>query len=218
MALIKCPRCGRQISDQAACCPECGSSLTWVEKDKKSNKKAVGIILAIGIAAIVIIVTVMVLAIYRMTTVPKDVILSSTLLGEQRDNVVMSMESLKDSHYSMEKTDWYKDMEFFGMTCQLVYYYDDNGLLKQISYIKWIEPREGEEPEDYQKNIDALIEFYTEEYDGTKNGEWERVDGTANSYEYTWWDTSKENKYILQVKEDEIIMSVLPGDSSLTVK
>lgn len=218
MSLIKCPRCGRQISDPAAYCPECGYSLTWVEKNEKSNKKAVGIILAIGIAAIVIIVTVVVLAIYRMTTVPKDVILSSTLLGEERDNVVMSMESHKDSHHPTEKTDWYKDMEFFGMTCQLVYYYDENGLLKQISYIKWVEPREGEEPEDYQRNINALIKFYTEEYDGTKNGEWERVDGTANSYEYTWWDTSKENKYILQVSEDEIIMSVLPGDSSLAVK
>ena len=31
MALIKCPECGRQVSDQAAACPECGCPIRKVE-------------------------------------------------------------------------------------------------------------------------------------------------------------------------------------------
>jgi hypothetical protein len=31
MALIKCPECSRQISDQAAACPECGYPIRKVE-------------------------------------------------------------------------------------------------------------------------------------------------------------------------------------------
>ncbi len=31
MALIKCPECGRQVSDQAAACPECGYPIRKVE-------------------------------------------------------------------------------------------------------------------------------------------------------------------------------------------
>ena len=31
MALINCPECGRQVSDQAAACPECGYPIRKVE-------------------------------------------------------------------------------------------------------------------------------------------------------------------------------------------
>jgi len=31
MALIKCPECGREVSDQAVACPECGYPIRKVE-------------------------------------------------------------------------------------------------------------------------------------------------------------------------------------------
>ena len=44
MALIKCPECGKEISDSISTCPNCGYVL------KKKNKKAVLIIIVLVIA------------------------------------------------------------------------------------------------------------------------------------------------------------------------
>lgn len=59
MALIKCPECGKEISDKAKACPECGYELkqnveaTKQESFFKKNKIAV---LVIGIVIIIAIV------------------------------------------------------------------------------------------------------------------------------------------------------------------
>jgi hypothetical protein len=42
MALIKCPECQRQISDQASACPACGYSLAADKKRKRSRATALG--------------------------------------------------------------------------------------------------------------------------------------------------------------------------------
>jgi len=39
MALISCPECKKEVSDQAAACPHCGYDLHKVEKEKKSEEK-----------------------------------------------------------------------------------------------------------------------------------------------------------------------------------
>jgi DNA-directed RNA polymerase subunit RPC12/RpoP len=35
MALIKCPECGREVSDQATACPQCGYPIRKIEVDKR---------------------------------------------------------------------------------------------------------------------------------------------------------------------------------------
>ena len=40
MALIHCPECGREISDQAAACPGCGFPLSPVEPDETQRRLA----------------------------------------------------------------------------------------------------------------------------------------------------------------------------------
>lgn len=68
MAMIKCPECGQEISDKAVNCPKCGFPLDNTEKNEKANnhelpvkeskKSKKGLIIAIGIIAIVIVVAV----------------------------------------------------------------------------------------------------------------------------------------------------------------
>lgn len=72
MALIKCPNCGREISDKADVCPHCGYSLstageTAEKKNKKIDKNKIislcngrlkYILLGIGLVAVVLILTV----------------------------------------------------------------------------------------------------------------------------------------------------------------
>lgn len=38
MALVNCPECGKQVSDQATNCPHCGYPLKHVEKEKPKKK------------------------------------------------------------------------------------------------------------------------------------------------------------------------------------
>ncbi len=61
MALIRCPECGREISDQAESCPGCGCPKTvWstdrrLEEARQRDRKflmKVGLLLLLGIAAI----------------------------------------------------------------------------------------------------------------------------------------------------------------------
>lgn len=54
MALIKCPECGKEISDQAVACPECGF-LIKKEKRKKSGRKVVLIAIAVIVAILVVL-------------------------------------------------------------------------------------------------------------------------------------------------------------------
>lgn len=56
MALIKCPECGRQISDKANICPNCGHPIAYENVKDNLNSiikqkwvKIVGIIIAIFI-------------------------------------------------------------------------------------------------------------------------------------------------------------------------
>ena len=39
MALIKCPECGREISDQAVSCPHCGFPLSKIKESEEERKK-----------------------------------------------------------------------------------------------------------------------------------------------------------------------------------
>ena len=49
MALIKCRECGKEISDKAKSCPNCGSPTFFAEEENKDNLKSIAfIVLIIG--------------------------------------------------------------------------------------------------------------------------------------------------------------------------
>ena len=60
MALIKCKECGKEISDQATTCPNCGYPMhqkitgNTNINEKIDNKKAIFIIIAIFVFALII--------------------------------------------------------------------------------------------------------------------------------------------------------------------
>lgn len=42
MSLIKCPECGKEISDKAAVCPNCGCPVEDMKEENPEDKKIVG--------------------------------------------------------------------------------------------------------------------------------------------------------------------------------
>ena len=51
MALIKCTKCGHEISDKATVCPKCGNKIAVVEKKKNSTTK---IFIAVALLALLV--------------------------------------------------------------------------------------------------------------------------------------------------------------------
>ena len=49
MALIKCSECGKEISDKATTCPNCGSPTVSFEKAKEENTQAIAFIGGIAV-------------------------------------------------------------------------------------------------------------------------------------------------------------------------
>ena len=54
MALIKCPECGKSISDQAISCPECGHPINQKPLKKIISKKTLWIGCAIAFVCIIV--------------------------------------------------------------------------------------------------------------------------------------------------------------------
>lgn len=45
MALIKCSECGKEISDKAKVCPNCGSKTNFAHKKSKDNKLTILVVI-----------------------------------------------------------------------------------------------------------------------------------------------------------------------------
>lgn len=82
MALIKCPECQREISDQSKSCPYCGYQLHRMSADEKSKikKSVVGIVTIIAVIVLAVII-------YDACTVSTE---------ELRENLNKSKQELQD--------------------------------------------------------------------------------------------------------------------------
>jgi len=57
MSLIKCPECGKEISDKASHCINCGYSLAWEEQKSRHDKRKVIVIIITAIIVAVLCVS-----------------------------------------------------------------------------------------------------------------------------------------------------------------
>ncbi|MDR1084939.1 MAG: zinc-ribbon domain-containing protein [Deltaproteobacteria bacterium] len=64
MALIKCPDCGNEVSENAPTCPKCGSPLKPQQPQTKEKKKTSGCVKVIGIVFAFIVALCIIIAIY----------------------------------------------------------------------------------------------------------------------------------------------------------
>lgn len=102
MALIQCPECQKEISDQAKFCPNCGYKLNAMSvEDKNKIKKIIFSIIGIIVAIILIVV------IYDACTVSTD---------ELREDLRKSKQELEDIQNEIDdleeqkrKNDWLID-------------------------------------------------------------------------------------------------------------
>lgn len=99
MALINCPECQKEISNEAKTCPNCGFDL---HREEKANiKKTVLSIIGIIIAIILIVV------IYDACTVSPEE--ASEKLRQQKEEVQRIQDEIDDLKYKKRVNEWLID-------------------------------------------------------------------------------------------------------------
>ena len=91
MSLIKCPECGKEISDKAAYCVNCGYSLAWDEQKPRRVNKTIIVIITIIIVAALCVSGVMIYKHYS-----NDDIVETDIKNQQVEDVINAIAKLEE--------------------------------------------------------------------------------------------------------------------------
>ena len=99
MALIKCPECEKEISDQAKYCPSCGYGLNSMSVEDKKNIKKIGLAI-IGVAVAIVLIAV----IYDACTISAEE--ASEQLRQQKEEIEEIQNEIAELEEQKRKNDW----------------------------------------------------------------------------------------------------------------
>ena len=178
MALIKCPECGRDISDTCENCIHCGCPIS---KEKKINKK-----IAVGVGGLAIVAAIAVIVVFIISKGLPHTIRNTELmkLMEYASSAEIKNDLGDDYEHKVWDTlnstsDVYEDIVIDGKEYEKAEIsYLSNGDFERIyldSDAIWTE-------EEYKILVNDFIEQYGDEYD-YKEDEYE---GNA-IYDYSWY-------------------------------
>lgn len=166
MALIKCPECGKEVSDKAETCPGCGYVLKQNKKKitqanfSKKNK------MAILLGSVIVIVAVLA-GIYIKNITEKSPFenLTPDIKMKQVKELLGKPDwSNEISSYLQDYVDTYDDVKFMKLNGYLEFYYEKEDQ-NTIDFAIWnYDLNEDSTLNDYQKQINKIIDFYTELY------------------------------------------------------
>lgn len=181
MALIKCPECGKEISDTAKSCPNCGYSLK-VKKGKVTKKHAI-----IGITIIaVIIVTVLLINnnMYKDSASPFYSMKSGTKMSDIHA-LYGEPDEINTNDGAIDET--YNNLQFLGKDGVLnIRYWSDS---KDIIYARWtICAKEYSSTSAYESAVEKTKKYFNHTCDST-----EQVSNT----ELRWSNTYSKTSYSL---------------------
>ena len=173
MALIKCPECGREITDQSKQCIHCGYDIK-----QSKNKKKPWIVVIVVVAMIAFII---------------PALSKSDNIEESRDSITPYLEYIGTSLSHDEKlslpSELYNSMDnvaFMGMQGRITYGFKKLSTKKYVNYCSWSSIEEVSESE-FQKMSEWLEQYF----DGEARTEFmEYSKGTT--YRYFWEDTQTE--------------------------
>ena len=135
-----------------------------------------------------------------------DGMIHESMIGTKRENVDNYIPSQREYLQEFDDYDLYTNQELFGMECDLIFYYDENDKISQISYSKTI--GSNEKIDDYQKNINKIIKYYSKTFVNTKDNDLEINDYGDGWCEYLWVNNTDTHLYSLSVNDEIIQLSV----------
>ena len=99
MALVKCPECNKEISDQAKHCPSCGYRLRAMSVEDKKSIKKIGLAIIGMILAIILIVV-----IYDACTISVEE--ASEQLRRQKEEIEEIQNEIDKLEEQKRRNDW----------------------------------------------------------------------------------------------------------------
>lgn len=181
MALIKCPECGKDVSDQAPACPNCGYMLKQetvsAKKSSSYQKNRITIIIAGAIIMSVILILTYINSIPEKS--PFDKLKPHMLQGEESE-ILGTPDKTEEPDEDLDNyVDTYNNISFMGLNGRLKLWYNNNEE-KSLSFAVWkYELGADQSFNDYEKKLTKIVDFFTEAY-GTPN--------LSGYYDYEWED------------------------------
>lgn len=181
MALVKCPECGKEISDTAGKCPKCGYKM----KQTKINTKKVIIIISFVIALVLV---------YLFFTKDNDPFKGlknhpssdevSTILGQYDDE-----HEYEGTIYNAKIIETYYNQKFCGYNGQIEIYYgsSDKDYAREIVWRYYF--KDGYEYEDIEKCVKKISNHLTKKYGKPLEGSYSALNV---------WEDSQKNKYAIK--------------------
>ncbi|MEE1493108.1 MAG: zinc ribbon domain-containing protein [Massilioclostridium sp.] len=130
MALIICPECGKEVSNQAKTCPNCGYSMNTSTLKSKSYKKRI-LISIFSLAIIILIILVFILINQKQ----KEFTFRQVNLGMTQQQVIIAEDQLDDSKNGSPYSPncyIYKTATNYSLSGSMLYRFDDNDELSSI--------------------------------------------------------------------------------------
>lgn len=172
MALIKCPECGRDVSDKAEVCPGCGRQLcaekTILKKNKNSNKRT-----NIIIGFIVVFIIGIVLGMF----------LKTSFLHEEANQLSDSKETIRiiENTITSKENGYSEKIKLFGLDGTVTYTNTLSDLSEVTNTATW-QPNEG-------MNTDKIYDDIVSAYGEPKS--------TGGTY-WSWSDGNGMYRIVLQ--------------------
>lgn len=179
MALVKCPECGKEVSDKASACPNCGYRISHPEKMSTIIKYAkIGMICLLAVLAIIVL--------YKVASkVHSPFEKFSPQMTKEEVHKKFGEPNRISTEYNVDE---YYNVSFVGLVGELSIWYRNNKE-ESISHVYWeYKLKDGETFADYSKQVEKIIEFFTEMY-GLP----------SEKYGYTIWKDSVGQEYGLKL-------------------
>ena len=214
MALIKCPECGKDISDKSLTCIHCGYPLSGVglksEIPTKSNSNTIKIIVAVILSAALVIVTVLLLqnnnsaedrelnqgeVNTEQQTSENEKEKHRSMIADSRRNIAPYLEYIGSFYETGEKislpSDLYDNMrkvEFMGLVGEVEFGTETISASDEyyIRYCSWTS-FEGYSEEDFQTFAEKLNDYFG--YEAVVRSK-DYADG--HTYRYFWSDLDND--------------------------
>ncbi len=185
MALIKCPECGKEISDTAKSCPNCGYRI----KRPKNNVKRKLIIIG-GAILIIIVVTLLIIqnGRYKEDSSPFYTMESGTKMKEIHD-LYREPDDIQNNDGSIDEV--YNNLQFLGSKGTLkIRYWSDS---KDIIYARWIiYAKDYSEDSSYENAVETTKKFFDKIYGSAKQ---------ISDTEFKWSSTYDKTSYRLIISK-----------------
>ena len=185
MALIKCPECGKEISDTAKSCPNCGYEI----KKQKSNIKKKPIVIT-GVIVAIVLVTLLIIQNnrYKEDSSPFYTMKSGTKMKEIHD-LYGEPDDTQNNDGSIDET--YNNLQFLGNTGTLkIRYWSDS---KDIIYARWIiYAKDYNKDSSYERAVETTKKCFNKIY-----GSAEQISDT----EFKWTSTYDKTSYKLTISK-----------------